>query len=172
MAGPSADRKPRIQPPHSRDQVRLWTAAALTAAVLFLVLTHEPYRFRLVPIKNQLLNLPHRAGLSYEEIQESSTHADDYSLVMKIKKETLPESTILISSEAGDGRLSQPLFVTWFLHPRVILRKENLQAAPGTPVDYVIVTPNFRPDPNIPEVSGPSLIPISERAVKHYESNQ
>ena len=111
-----------------------------------------------------------RSRTTYTELQVTRK-GYAFEVVSAIQATSFPEAVILIPDTPEDGELARVGWMSWFLYPRVILQTVNLERLEDNPVDYLLVTPSFRPgfSPDA-KLEGAALIPVSDRAHEYQET--
>jgi hypothetical protein len=104
----------------------------------------ETYQSRLGKCFNQVRYLPIRVRVPFEDVQVLQKRAP-YELVQFIRSATYEDAILLISDDARDRESASPIWMAYYLYPRIIVRPNAVEENPDLPVDFMVYTQFFHP---------------------------
>lgn len=132
----------------------------------------ETYHRRLGKCFNQVRYLPVRIKAPLEDVQILQKRGP-YELVRFIRSTTYEDAMLLISDDPRDREAASPIWMAYYLYPRIIVRPNAVQEDPDLPVDFMVYTRFFHPGlPDSMAQNPYGLVAVSPRAQEYSRLRQ
>jgi len=152
--------------------IKSYIVAVCAIALLGSLPFMETYHRRLGKCFNQMRYLPQRVQIPFETVQVLQKRAP-YELVQFIRRSTYEDSILLISDDARDRESASPIWMAYYLYPRIIVRPNAVEEDPDLPVDFMVYTQFFHPGlPDSLAQNPYGLAALSPRAQEYVRKSQ